>query len=129
MSLMVMGSFLGGALHAEQMLTLLESILKDCNPELERHIQEKCGIPLAQFAFRWMLCLFARESTPKNVIGLWDQYWAESRQPGGFPIFHVYLCAAFLQDLSQIFLPMDDVEKVFLVFNLFFFHLFIVFPF
>jgi hypothetical protein len=45
-----------------------------------------------------MNCLLLREFTLPCVIRLWDTYFSEGE--GGFEIFHVYVCAAFLCHFS-----------------------------
>lgn len=90
-------------------MRVLERVLEMSNPEICRHF-EKLQISLLQFTFRWCLCLMAREFTPRNVILLWDMYLADSHLLG-FPVFHVYICAAFLKMFSSLVLEMGDMEK------------------
>jgi hypothetical protein len=79
------------------MIMRLEELVKRIDDPLIQHFQH-VGIEFIQFAFKWMNCLLLREFTLPCVIRLWDTYFSEGE--GGFEVFHVYVCAAFLCHFS-----------------------------
>lgn len=75
----------------------LSDIVHRVDAPLHEHLK-LLDIPFIQFAFRWMNCLLIRELPLSLVIRTWDTYLAEVES---FGIFHVYVCAAFLQRYSD----------------------------
>ena len=81
----------------QRMILRLEELVKRIDDPLVQHFQH-IGVEFIQFAFKWMNCLLLREFTLPCVIRLWDTYFSEGE--GGFEVFHVYVCAAFLCHFS-----------------------------
>eukprot|EP01128_Nolandella_sp_AFSM9_P000097 TRINITY_DN1015_c0_g1_i1.p1 TRINITY_DN1015_c0_g1~~TRINITY_DN1015_c0_g1_i1.p1 ORF type:complete len:514 (+),score=110.11 TRINITY_DN1015_c0_g1_i1:54-1544(+) len=102
-------SFSVGGLFAEPMVERLDLLVKKTHPTLSNHLENVLDIPLIQFTFRWLLCLMTRELAPRNAILLWDQCLAEGKE--GFPVFQLYLSAAFLGLLAPSVLEVDDMGK------------------
>lgn len=79
----------------------LKDLTKRVDVDLHTHMEQE-QVEYLQFAFRWMNNLLMREMPLHCTIRLWDTYWSE---PDGFAIFHLYVCAAFLnlwsKDLKQ----------------------------
>ena len=83
----------------QRMVLKLEDLMKRTNADLHAHLEEE-GVNYVQFAFRWMNCLLLRELSMRATIRLWDTYIAE--EVGGFESFHVYVCAALLQQYKPV---------------------------
>ncbi|XP_072017563.1 TBC1 domain family member 22B-like [Amphiura filiformis] len=83
----------GIQLKVNQLKELIQRIDKTLANHLVSH-----QVEYLQFAFRWMNNLLMRELPLKGTIRLWDTYMSE---PEGFAIFHLYVCAAFLQKFSS----------------------------
>eukprot|EP01127_Copromyxa_protea_P023949 TRINITY_DN921_c0_g1_i3.p1 TRINITY_DN921_c0_g1~~TRINITY_DN921_c0_g1_i3.p1 ORF type:complete len:399 (-),score=49.07 TRINITY_DN921_c0_g1_i3:40-1236(-) len=92
-------TFTEGGIHAEEMMTKFKDLMTRINPKLVAHL-EGVGIDFIMFSFRWMLCFLSRELSTKNLIILWDNYISQGTN--GFATFHLYVCAAFLQELSPL---------------------------
>jgi TBC1 domain family member 2 len=88
------------------MVLRLEELVHRIDAELCAHLRDM-GIEFMQFAFKWMNCLLLREFNLKCVIRLWDTYISEK---DGFEDFHVYVCAAFLCQLSSLLQTMSFDE-------------------
>lgn len=76
----------------------LEKLMLKINAPLVKHFQSE-NVEFMQFSFRWMNCLLMREVPMVCAIRVWDTYLAEG--PQKFSDFHVYVCAAFLQNWAQ----------------------------
>jgi len=101
-------AFTEGGLHAEEMLQNFKTLMIRINPTLVEHF-DKIGLEFVMFSFRWMLCFLSRELSIKNTILLWDNYIAQGST--GFATFHLYVCAAFLQELAPTLLhPPSDLS-------------------
>jgi hypothetical protein len=89
--------FSDGGLHAESMCSNFRKLMLEVDkPVVER--LESLGIDFIMFSFRWMICFMSRELSIKNTIVLWDNYIA--RGPVGYHNFHLFVCAAFLENLA-----------------------------
>jgi len=99
--------FNSGAVHAEAMMSEFFIIMEKANPKLMAHLLD-VGLELVCFALRWMLCLMTREVATKNVLDLWDTYISEKQ---GFSKFHIYVCAAFIDELSGPLMETNDLGK------------------
>lgn len=100
--------FSPGGVYSESMIVHFEEIIKRADPELHKHLQDS-DLLFIQFAFRWMLCLFTRELETKNLVCLWDSYIIENL---GFPLFHIYVCAAYLIELRSQLLGNDMITMM-----------------
>ena len=89
----------------QRMVMRLEELVNRIDADLCAHLRD-VGIQFMQFAFKWMNCLLLREFNLRCVIRLWDTYISED----GFEDFHVYVCAAFLCQFSNILQEMDFDE-------------------
>lgn len=99
--------FSEGGLHAERMVFNFKRLMTKIDKALVDRL-DHLGIDFIMFSFRWMLCFMSRELTIKNTIILWDNYIA--RGPSGFHNFHLYVCAAFLNNLApEIKNPNNDM--------------------
>lgn len=96
----------GIQLKINQLKELIQRIDKSLNNHLVSH-----QVEYLQFAFRWMNNLLMRELPLKGTIRLWDTYMSE---PEGFAIFHLYVCAAFLQKFSSEVLRERDFQGIML---------------
>ena len=74
----------------------LRNLISKIDLELLQHFDNE-GVEFIQFAFRWMNCLLMRELSIPLIIRMWDTYLSES--PLGFNNFHIYVCAAFLNQI------------------------------
>eukprot|EP01126_Amoeba_proteus_P052792 TRINITY_DN6406_c0_g1_i1.p1 TRINITY_DN6406_c0_g1~~TRINITY_DN6406_c0_g1_i1.p1 ORF type:complete len:466 (-),score=61.71 TRINITY_DN6406_c0_g1_i1:64-1461(-) len=99
-------SFTTAGIHAEVMLNSLVILMEKINQRLVCHLK-KLGVEFIMFAFRWILCFFSRELSFKNLLALWDNYLAQGNL--GFAEFHIYVCAALLQELSPALLASDNL--------------------
>lgn len=93
----------------QRMVMRLEDLVTRMDVELTNHLKN-VGVEFIQFAFRWMNCLLLREFKLESVVRLWDTYLSEGDGAGfamGFETFHVYVCAAFLCQFSDILRNMD----------------------
>lgn len=96
----------------QRMVMRLEDLVNRMDGELTQHLRG-VGVEFIQFAFRWMNCLLLREFKLECVIRLWDTYLSEGDGTGfamGFETFHVYVCAAFLCQFSDLLRNMEFDE-------------------
>ena len=97
--------FSSGGVYSESMIVHFEELVKRADPELHHHIAAS-ELMYIQFAFRWMLCFFTRELETRNLVCLWDSYIVEQV---GFPIFHIYVCVAYLIELRKQLIGQDMI--------------------
>eukprot|EP00042_Codosiga_hollandica_P047035 m.504561 g.504561 ORF g.504561 m.504561 type:complete len:778 (+) comp57355_c0_seq10:248-2581(+) len=90
---------------------LLSELTAQTDRALHSHLQA-LRIEYLQFALRWMNCLLTRELPILCAIRLWDTYHAEV---DGFAVFHVYVCAAFLNFFSRSVLEQADFQDALLL--------------
>jgi hypothetical protein len=100
--------FSAGGVYSESMVVHLEEIVKRADPELHSHLAGN-DLMFIQFSFRWMLCFFTRELETRNLVCLWDSYVIE---PVGFPVYHIYVCAAYLIELRKLLLGQDMISMM-----------------
>ncbi|KAJ4458640.1 putative GTPase-activating protein gyp1 [Paratrimastix pyriformis] len=79
------------------------SKMLDDPAKLARHLESQ-HVQYLQFAFRWMNCLLTREFPSPLLLRLLDTYFAEG---DGYPLFHVFVCAALLIKYSKELMPLD----------------------
>eukprot|EP00741_Cyanophora_paradoxa_P021397 tig00021350_g20656.t1 len=92
----------------QRMVFKLKELVHRLDARLFSHLEAQ-HLEFLQFAFRWMNCLFLRELSLPLIVRLWDTYLAEG---DAFAVFHVYVCAAFLQTFSSQLLQMEFQELV-----------------
>jgi len=97
-----------GGVHSEAMMSEFRILMEQIKPDLVKHL-DSVGIEFSFFSFRWFLCFMTREFTTKNLIYLWDQYMAEPAT--GFGKLHVYICVAFLMELSQVLIETQEFAQ------------------
>jgi len=97
-----------GGVHSEAMMSEFRILMENVHPKLVQHL-DKVGIEFSHFSFRWILCFMSRELTTKNLIVLWDTYIAEGDK--GFAKFHLYICVAFLMELSEVLFETNDLGQ------------------
>jgi TBC1 domain family member 2 len=109
-------SFNRGGVYSEQMVRSLENLLNRADPALHHHIKEVLQLDYLYFAFRWMLCLFIRELSPRNLVMLWDSFVLESgsstTSDPGFAVLPIYIAAAYLMQLSPQISALRDSSAV-----------------
>eukprot|EP01130_Rhizamoeba_saxonica_P012871 TRINITY_DN5469_c0_g1_i1.p1 TRINITY_DN5469_c0_g1~~TRINITY_DN5469_c0_g1_i1.p1 ORF type:complete len:376 (+),score=68.43 TRINITY_DN5469_c0_g1_i1:52-1179(+) len=100
-----------GGVHGEPMVDEFKQIMEVINPRLVSHL-DNMGITFFHFSFRWMLCFMMRELTTVNIIHLWDEYITRR---DGFTRFHLYFCAAYLNDFAPLFMNLTDMGQVLMI--------------
>ncbi|XP_049852210.1 uncharacterized protein LOC126329970 [Schistocerca gregaria] len=98
-----------GGVYSESMLAHMESLVRKLDPTLYKHIVNN-ELEFVHFAFRWMLCLFTRELTTKNLICLWDSCIVEGIR--GFSEFYICVCTAYLLELGPHLLGKDMISMM-----------------
>lgn len=91
-------------------ISSLEQLTQRINPDLSKHLS-KFGLKFTWFAFRWINCFLMREFNLTMLTRMWDCYLSEEYL--GFRVFHVYVCAALLQQFSHELLQICDFEGLF----------------
>jgi len=94
----------------QEMVHKLELIMEKVNPKLCHHLKSN-GVVFLHFAFRWMNCLLVREMPLHLIIRIWDTYLSEI-DTGGFHDFHVNVCAALLNKISEKIFAARDFEGI-----------------
>jgi len=97
-----------GGVHSESMMSEFRILMEEIQPTLVKHLDE-VGIEFSYFSFRWFLCFMARELTTKNLILLWDHYISEPET--GFGNLHIFICVAFLMELSEVLLETKEFAQ------------------
>lgn len=87
----------------------LEKLMTKVNSELIAHFKSE-NVEFMQFSFRWMNCLLMREVPMTCAIRIWDTYLSEG--PQKFSDFHVYVCAAFLQNWAKDLVNMEFQDLI-----------------
>lgn len=100
--------FSAGGVYSESMIVHFEELVKRADPELHAHLISN-ELMFIQFSFRWMLCFFTRELETRNLVCLWDSYIVEQL---GFPLFHIYVCTAYLIELRKQLLGSDMITMM-----------------
>jgi len=88
--------FSEGYIFTEDMIKAFEKLYRKINPSLANHL-DKIGVTYIHFSLRWMLCLFIREFSIKNLILIWDKYLL---MENGFTDYHILLCCALLEEFA-----------------------------
>eukprot|EP00834_Sanchytrium_tribonematis_P005414 NODE_325_length_9674_cov_0.932846.p6 type:complete len:215 gc:universal NODE_325_length_9674_cov_0.932846:4971-5615(+) len=90
----------------QKQILLLKELIKRVEPALVKHLEQE-NVEFLQFAFRWMNCLLIREFQLSQIIRIWDTYLSEGKD--SFSVFHLYVCASFLQNYRDKILKADFV--------------------
>ncbi|KAI8816395.1 uncharacterized protein EV422DRAFT_291043 [Fimicolochytrium jonesii] len=78
------------------LLTLFESLLKQCLPILFHHLSHTLRIPPTSYAFRWIMFAFVGVLDVEQVLNLWDRVLGYERGKGeGLELFAVAAVAVF----------------------------------
>ena len=101
-----------GKMHAVEFTKLEEKIARAADAELCTHLEKELGIDWMFFAFRWNICLLAREFPLPLLYSLWDFYLLESEW--GFAEFHPFVVVALLMSFRERILKMDDTTEALL---------------
>jgi len=91
-----------------QKVAKLEDLTNRIDPELHQHLVRH-GVKYKLFAVRWMNNLLTRELQVRQIVRLWDAYFA---QANGFKDFHNYVCVAFLRHWKSELMKMKDFETM-----------------
>mmetsp|Transcript_4059 Transcript_4059/g.7788 ORF Transcript_4059/g.7788 Transcript_4059/m.7788 type:complete len:358 (-) Transcript_4059:134-1207(-) len=93
----------------QRMVYRLQAIIQRIDQPLHDHLHHQ-NVDFNQFAFRWMNCLLVRELELGSIVRLWDTYLSEDRD--GFDSFHVYVCAALLENWSSELTTLDFQDLI-----------------